>query len=780
MARSKGDQRRIEKVSEDTVEISLSHPLGMLMFLVREFNSTRRTMMDLLKRCLLLAGLLCASLIVPPLPGFAQVSVGGPGSAASDPPAFVQHVDINQFGQGGSNITSLLIRLPNLTLANNCVVVSIANSGPATVSSVTDDKGNTYTIAKSETDGGYLVSVYVAQGVTAGARLITVTFSGATDFISAKVTEFAGIATSGAVDATSGNIANSTTITAGSITPTQTGDLLYQVGFQDTGVAPAASSFTVGSQSNIAWAFVPGGVSIWDGSYAQYGQYNSTSAIDPTLTVNTPQNYLSVALALKAASAGTTPAPGIRVVAAQHIYLDSLSSNTVQSVTAGNLQILLSTSTDGISGVTSTNGTWQRRVAAQDSGDGAYGEVWDTVNASPGTRTLTVTFNGANNGHDIMLLDVAGSATSPFDTSAKLENQVQLSGTTLTTVSITPNTSNGLVVTAAPIELGEVTDLTTTGQYSLTGSTTPVDIDSWMDENNGYGIYYNPNTSPVQFVWNETRQVGFWAAAAASYEAAAGVSGTTYTVSGTITPTSLGNGVTVTLSQNGTAIATTTASNGSYSFTNVAPGTYTVTPNEPGINFVPTSQNVTVSGSPATVSTFTATAAATYTVSGTITPASLGNGATVTLSQNGTTIAATTVSNGSYSFTNVAPGTYTVTPTESGITFSPTSQGVTVSEGPATVSTFTATATYTVSGTITPASLGNGATVTLSQNGTIIAVTTAAGGRYSFTSVAPGTYTVTPSESGITFSPTSRSVTVSRGPVTVSTFRATALRGRFF
>ncbi|MGD0887170.1 MAG: glycoside hydrolase family 88 protein, partial [Thermodesulfovibrionales bacterium] len=87
----------------------------------------------------------------------------------------------------------------------------------------------------------------------------------------------------------------------------------------------------------------------------------------------------------------------------------------------------------------------------------------------------------------------------------------------------------------------------------------------------------------------------------------------------------------------------------------------------------------------------------TYTVSGAITPASLGNGATVTLSQNGITIAATTVQpGGNYSFASVLPGTYTVTPNKSGINFSPTSQSVTVSGGPATVSTFSAqTATIT-------------------------------------------------------------------------------------
>ncbi len=166
-------------------------------------------------------------------------------------------------------------------------------------------------------------------------------------------------------------------------------------------------------------------------------------------------------------------------------------------------------------------------------------------------------------------------------------------------------------------------------------------------------------------------------------------------------------------------------------------------------------------------------------ISGTISPAPNGNVATVVLSQNGTTVATTTVgASGTYSFSNVGNGTYTLTPSETGFTFTPASQSVTVSGKAVTVPVFNATAvvsTYSFSGTISPAPNGNVATVALSQNGTTVAMTTVgASGSYSFSNVANGTYVVTPSETGFTFTPTSQSVTVSGNPVTVPVFTATA------
>src|SRR5215472_1306335 len=151
----------------------------------------------------------------------------------------------------------------------------------------------------------------------------------------------------------------------------------------------------------------------------------------------------------------------------------------------------------------------------------------------------------------------------------------------------------------------------------------------------------------------------------------------TYSVSGTFTPTAGGSGTTLTLS--GAATATITAnSSGAYTFTGLANGTYVVTPGNAGYTFSPTSQNATVNGANVTGINFTATAQATYGISGTITPTTGGSGATVTLSG---AAAATTTSNssGSYAFSGLANGTYTVTPSNSGYSFSPLNQTVTVS-----------------------------------------------------------------------------------------------------
>jgi len=259
----------------------------------------------------------------------------------------------------------------------------------------------------------------------------------------------------------------------------------------------------------------------------------------------------------------------------------------------------------------------------------------------------------------------------------------------------------------------------------------------------------------------------------------AGSGGSAFSLSGAISPAASGSGATVTLSQSGTTIATVTAdSSGNYSFSNVANGTYTVTPSKAGFTFSPPSQQVTVNGANVTVPAFTATpVAVTWSISGAITPTASGSGATMRLTQSGTTIATVTAdSSSNYSFANVANGTYTVTPSKAGFTFSPANQLVTVNGANVTVPAFTATpvaVTWSISGTITPTASGSGATMRLTQSGTTIAAVTAnSSGNYSFANIANGTYTVTPSKAGFTFSPASQQVTVNGANVTVTTFTA--------
>ncbi len=247
----------------------------------------------------------------------------------------------------------------------------------------------------------------------------------------------------------------------------------------------------------------------------------------------------------------------------------------------------------------------------------------------------------------------------------------------------------------------------------------------------------------------------------------------TFSISGTITGSG-GNGATVKLT--GTSTATVTASAaGAYSFTGLAKGSYTVTPSHTGFTFSPTSLPETISTANITGANFTATATApqTFSITGTVS----GSGASgTTLSLSGTASATTTANaSGVFTFTGLAKGTYAITPSHTGFTFTPNSQSATIGTANVTGVNFTsnAAATFTISGTITPASSGSGATVTLS--GSAAATTTASSaGAYTFSGLANGNYTVTPSSSNFTFTPGSSAVTINGANKTGVNFTAAA------
>src|SRR4051794_2688010 len=238
---------------------------------------------------------------------------------------------------------------------------------------------------------------------------------------------------------------------------------------------------------------------------------------------------------------------------------------------------------------------------------------------------------------------------------------------------------------------------------------------------------------------------------------------------GTIAPAALAGGATVTVKQGATTAATATVeSTGSYSFPGVADGTYSVTPVKPGVDFAPATRDVSVNGGPATIAAFSATA----TISGTVTPAASGAGALMTLAGPGQTSVTTVSPSGAYGFSGLAPGSYTLTPNKDGFSFNPASRTIAITNGGATA-TFTATLvqSFTISGSITPVAIGNGATVRL---GSSPPQTTIADnlGNFRFTGLASGVYPVTPTKSGFTFTPASRSVTVTGADVAAVNFAA--------
>lgn len=136
----------------------------------------------------------------------------------------------------------------------------------------------------------------------------------------------------------------------------------------------------------------------------------------------------------------------------------------------------------------------------------------------------------------------------------------------------------------------------------------------------------------------------------------------------------------------------------------------------------------------------------------------------------------TTAAYGSYSFTGLANGNYTVTPSLAGYAFSPTGTAVSVSGANVTGTDFTATAAataYSISGTVSGAA-SSGVKITLGGDNTGTAVTDT-GGTYTISSLVAGNYTVTPSLSGFTFSPKNIAMTSLAANSTANNFVATAI-----
>ncbi|MCL4476730.1 MAG: carboxypeptidase regulatory-like domain-containing protein [Nitrospirae bacterium] len=168
----------------------------------------------------------------------------------------------------------------------------------------------------------------------------------------------------------------------------------------------------------------------------------------------------------------------------------------------------------------------------------------------------------------------------------------------------------------------------------------------------------------------------------------------------------------------------------------------------------------------------------TYSISGTVsTPAGGTPGspiAGVTMALSGTSTGTTTTdANGNYTFAGLSNGSYTITPSKAGYSFTPNNRAVAINGANITGQNFTGatvSATYSISGTVTDGvSPLSGVTMTLSGAGTGT-TTTDVSGNYTFTGLANGTYTVTPSRTGYTFSPTSRTATISGADVTGQNF----------
>ena len=404
-------------------------------------------------------------------------------------------------------------------------------------------------------------------------------------------------------------------------------------------------------------------------------------------------------------------------------------------------------------------------ISPSAAGSGATVTLSGAANATTTANASgNYTFTGIANGNYTVTPSISGYTFTP-------PNQaVTMSGANLTGVNFTgAATSWSISGTISPSAAGSGATVTLSGAANATTTANASGNFTFTGLANGNytvtpsisGYAFTPPNQAVTMSGANLTGVNFTGAA------------TSWSISGTISPSAAGSGATVTLS--GTSSATTTANaSGSYTFTGLANGNYTVTPSHTGYTFTPPNQAETMSGANLTGVNFTGQSQGpSWNISGTISPSSAASGTTVTLSGSAN---ATTTANGSgnYTFTGLANGVYSVSPSSQSYSFNPVGQTVSVNAANVTGLNFSATAqsaqTFTISGTI---SGGSGTTVTLGGAATATTIASASG-TYSFSGLTNGTYTITPSNQGHSFSPPVQSVVVNGGSASAINFTAAA------
>ncbi len=151
----------------------------------------------------------------------------------------------------------------------NIVVVGW-NDTSASVQSVKDSAGNTYSRAIGPTSGSNLrQSIYYAPNVVGGSNTVTVTFNQAAIYPDIRVLEYRGVSK---VDVTASASGNSAVASSGSATTTSANELIFSANMVYTWVSAAGSGFT-------ARVITPYGDVAEDEIVSATGSYNATAAL---------------------------------------------------------------------------------------------------------------------------------------------------------------------------------------------------------------------------------------------------------------------------------------------------------------------------------------------------------------------------------------------------------------------------------------------------------------------------------------------------------------------
>jgi len=371
------------------------------------------------------------------------------------------------------------------------------------------------------------MNLYYVLNAIDGTQTIKVNFSGLSitpSFPQAVVSEFYNVATVNAFD---GSAASSTSRTAGTITTTAPGDLIYEWGASLStsdinGGAFNGTSITAGTDFTLLSA------DLQVGSGDQYQIQPGAGPITPTFSASGSAVWGSLAIALKSATAGTAPPPGIRIIHLQHTLMQAVRAQNreepivMQFPSSGNLLVgLYNAAGPFATNVTDSLGNiWSLPESAKiiDDDGVVSAQIVYAANAqtSPNLSGITVSITETGIG-DMMfnLYDVTGAAASPFDLATALQGFNE-TFTPHTTGIITPRTTNGLVIHVNSITFHQESGMTSPvgGAFDTVTNDVEGEDVSTLDMDNAYAHIYNSTTNQVNFTFTSCcvqQGVGPWA-----------------------------------------------------------------------------------------------------------------------------------------------------------------------------------------------------------------------------------------------------------------------------
>lgn len=428
-----------------------------------------------------------------------------------------------------SNAGYLQMYLPNLAGSGNVIIVgAVASNGDAIT--VTDDKNDTYNLGASQLNNKYVYLFYAAN-VTAGARQVQVHYASDDAYVTGFAFECTNVALSSTMDEAVSNSGSGTTITAGSSgTIGSSGDLVVQTYWNDS-VQFGCGSINPGSQSNISWALIQADDSECIGT--QWGVYNSTAALNPTMSSAT-SGFNSVAIFLKAAAAGTPfSTAGIGITCMKTFWISDNNGSQGQlprteqfPCPGSNNSVIVEWIGGGngaLSGVSDGNGnTYSDTGPAVCEPGGGCSSTYYAQNAKL-TNSQNFTLSGSPDNDTAKIYIVRNGSTSHFFDKTVTATGTQSSAGNLNAISITPATPNGLVVSDLGVSSNTITGVVGSGQLfmSCLWSSESAGFGG-CDENNGWAYFLNPNTSIVNFTWtaNDGIAAQGWVARADAFESA--------------------------------------------------------------------------------------------------------------------------------------------------------------------------------------------------------------------------------------------------------------------